>query len=128
MEIGDSMKRKQGFTMVELLAVIIILAIVIAIATLAVLGFLRSSRVTTCENLMVTIKREAETHVLGTNRDPVGTHTVNLDTLCNEGLIECPIVHPITGEELNNNVSVNLVINNNGVITNTNINNMECET
>ena len=115
------MNKRKGFTMIELLAVIIILAVVITIATFAVLTFLQNSRETTCENLEATILREAETFVIRENRDATGVHNLTLDDICRDGLIECPVINPMTNNEVPSSLPVMVTINQNGVVTDSRI-------
>ena len=121
------MKKVSGFTLVELLAVILVLAIVLSIAVIFVLGFLRDSQVRTCENLKRAIQREAESYVLR-HHPNANNRQVTLGNLFNAGLLERPITNPVTNERLNENtVIVTITVNNHGVVTNNTISGMECE-
>lgn len=95
------MKNKNGFTLVELLAVIVLLGVVLTICILSVSSIQKSLKTKQRENVYSEIKIAASKYVKQTE-----TKKVFVDTLIKEGYLEAEnekqeIYAPDTGEALN---------------------------
>lgn len=97
----DSLKEKNGFTLVELLAVIVILAIVITIAVSSFGKITNRMKQKSRENLISYIETKAEAY-----SNETGNLRTNVDHLVKEGYLDPDdeaghIIDPINGEYLN---------------------------
>lgn len=83
------MKNKQAFTLVELLAVIVILAIIMAITVPIVINSISSARKGACDENRKTLKRVAELYLVSQNIkiDDGTTKKILLKDLIDSGLI-----------------------------------------
>ncbi len=77
------LKNKKGFTLVELLAVIVILAIILAIAVPGITGIINSAKKGSFESDVKMIITGIEYQVLGSSIDPTVTVPVVGDILSN---------------------------------------------
>ncbi|MDD2203155.1 MAG: prepilin-type N-terminal cleavage/methylation domain-containing protein [Bacilli bacterium] len=77
------LKNKKGFTLVELLAVIVILAIILAIAVPGITGIINSAKKGSFESDVKMIITGIEYQVLGSSVDPTVTVPVVGDILSN---------------------------------------------
>lgn len=99
------MKRNQGFTLVELLAVIVILAIILIIAIPGVLSIINKTKDSALERQKDMIKEAARLYITSDNevtwigQDPKTT-TVSLDTLKTKGYLDQKIINPQTKKEI----------------------------
>lgn len=101
------MKNEKGFSLIELLAVIIILAVITTIVVPSVIRTIRRSADQSYEVLVKSIETSAELYI--TNRydeftDAQGQFPsqvqINLGHLVADGYIDEPIFHPVTEEEI----------------------------
>lgn len=93
--VGDDMKKKNGFTLVELLAVIAILGVLLTMATLSVVNIMNKSKKDVGEFTKTQIEDAAKTFALD-------NPTCNDSTICNK-----------TGNTINYNLdSKDKIINN----------------
>ena len=88
------MKNKKGFTLVELLAVIVVLAIILVIAGTSVIGYINSSKEKTKFIAAKEIVSMAEAY-FAVNTDKT---YVSVETLVDEGYLEEDVTNPATGE------------------------------
>ena len=80
-EIMKSLKNKKGFTLVELLAVIVILALIMAIAIYSISGILQSSRQSTFKDTAAGIIRGVRLQLTANNNLESGTYYFTRDML-----------------------------------------------
>ena len=94
--------KRKGFTLVELLAVIVILAIVLIIAVPGVLGIINKTKNNAYESQLKIIKEAARTYV--TTSDQIGWKenqtVVNLSDLQGVGLLDQKLIDPRDKKEI----------------------------
>ena len=107
------MKKKRGFTLVELLAVIVILSLILTLSVPSLIGALKNNKEQALEKINELIILAAKDYVvdyhLTTPRD------ISLSELC-KNYLDCPIINPVTNEEMN--ISVRVDVNKNYTIMN----------
>jgi type IV pilus assembly protein PilA len=91
---------ERGFTLVELLAVIVILAIVLAIAIPGIGAIINSSKVAAYNSQMDLMKRAASLYV--SQYGDSNTNSVRLDQLVSTGLIQNTPTNPMTNQPFDN--------------------------
>lgn len=101
------MKNKKGFTLVELLAVIVILGIILVIATSRVINHINDSRAKAKYIAAKDIVEIAEAYI-ETETEDIENGCVSVITLINKGYLEEDVTNPETGE--NGNINDNQVI------------------
>lgn len=84
------MKNKKGFTLVELLAVIVILALIMSIAVISIGGVLQSTRQSTFKETAASIIDGVQKHLLVTNELQAGYYTFT-DSIVEKGGKESPL-------------------------------------
>ena len=94
------MNMKKGFTLVELLAVIVILAIILAIAVPGIGAIIKNAQTSSYNSQMEMIKKVA--HLYVTQHGNGSTTSVRLDQLISEGLIASDIKNPVTKQPFDN--------------------------
>ena len=102
---------RKGFTLVELLAVIIILGFVGSIAVVSVNLSLKKSKETLSKTQLKKVEEAAEVYYL---KEGMSTNVtcVSIDTLIDKGYIELSsVVDPKTKEELDGSVKIEYVAN-----------------
>mgnify|MGYP001809899139 CR=1 FL=1 len=96
------MRNNRGFTLIEVLAVIVIIAIIMAIVTPVAIGVINDSRHDAYNNQIRNIEYAARGYIAehGTSIPELaalnGTHTITLATLITGGYIETPVKNPLT--------------------------------
>ncbi len=97
------MKNKKAFTLIELLAVILILAVILAVVTPSVLSFLQSSKQKAYDTSINKIIEAARIYVASNIKDfkDIDYYEMSLDELCSSDYLDCPIINPKNDEELN---------------------------
>lgn len=102
---------KKGFTLVELLAVLVVLSIAVAIAATSYAKISKEQKVTACNNLKKQIENLAVEYVIDTNgfyNDPDNTRWVTLSMLINNGYIEEEdLVNPVDNTSCDSGWSCN---------------------
>lgn len=89
---------KKGFTLMELLVVLAVLALVVLISIPQILGVLENSRENSRNRLYEFIISSARLYV-GDNR--LGeSEPILISTLCSNNYLDCPIYDPVTDEEI----------------------------
>ncbi len=77
---------KKGFTLIELMSVIVIIALISGIATISYTSFINQSRERTFESYMDTLHAEVSTYLMkNTNIIPSNKETFYLDNLLGSG-------------------------------------------
>lgn len=100
---------KNGFTLVELLSVIIILAIILVIAIPKLTSSLSESKENLYNSTIKEIERTASQYVsshpeLITDE----SFTISIDTLCEDKYLDCPITDPRDKSIISGNVVVSV--------------------
>jgi len=96
------MKKKKGFTLVELLGIIVILAVIILLIVPIVDTNLQKNKeelyTTQIENISLALKNWGAENMFNLPNDEGGAITVTLGQLKQAGFIDEDVVNPITGE------------------------------
>jgi len=93
------MKKKNGFTLVELIAVIAILAVILVMFVPSLLNSINSNKDKALNKIYDLIETATRNYVMDYN---ISTPTkIELEDLCETTYIECPIINPNTEKELN---------------------------
>lgn len=92
------MKKKRGFTLVELLAVLVIIAVILLLITPQILKKINDSKSSLYDTQMEEIKKAARVYMSNLNID--NTMTISLGELKKAGLVDKDIKDPTTGELL----------------------------
>ena len=93
----DRMKllNRKGFTLVELLATIVILGVIAAIAMVSIDRVLDNSQITECENILLSIKSATKEYISDHRFDLSGKSiTMNVNDLVVGGFLSEPITNP----------------------------------
>ena len=87
---------KKGFTLVELLAVIVVISVVLAIAVPKFLDFLESSKQESYEQTVLNIIEAAELYITDNHFSYINTSSFDIttSTLCTDKYLQCPIYDP----------------------------------
>jgi type II secretory pathway pseudopilin PulG len=93
------MKNKKGFTLAELLGVIIILGTIAIIAFPPIINQIRKARKTIDETFLNTIKIASEQYLMERNLTKVGNYCISLNVLVLDKKLETPIINS-SGEEI----------------------------
>ena len=111
------LKNKKAFTLVELLAVIIILGIILVLAVPRITTMINKSRDKAADELKLLIESAAEKYVVFEEITFTGTtHTITLETLQNAGYLKTSIKNP-RGGDLSTATVITLTKASNGDIT-----------
>lgn len=98
------MRKKKGFTLVELLAVLVIIAVIILLISPQILKKINDSKDSLYETQMEEIKKSARVYMSNLKID--GTMSVSVGDLKKEGLVDKDIKDPRTGELLDDCILV----------------------
>lgn len=116
------MKNKKGFTMIELLAVILILSMIVLVSLPALVTTLNQTDQKEYEQFEKTIFLAAESY-FQRNIDqfpqlayPNGRAAVAIDTLITEGFIRQGFINPNTKEPINHTASIFAIVGSNGIL------------
>ena len=113
------MKNNKGFTMVELLTVLVVLAVITAITVPVVTSVLRNSRESSYERQLENVIEAAESYGaknIGNLPRPGNSDTITLRTLKDEGFLEESFINPDTKKEFSDSMEI-IISNDNGDIT-----------
>lgn len=109
---------KKGFTLVEIIAVVIILGILGLVGTLAISGTLQKNRTklyeTQIHNIEESAKIWAGKNVFSLPETDGEYITITLGFLKQEGLVEQDITNPLTDEKFSNDLIITITRENNG--------------
>ena len=110
--------KKQGFTLVELLGVIVILGIIALISLPPILNQLNSSKKTINESTLKLIYSAGSLYLderqNDYNRTPGNVFCVTLRELVADGKLESPVTDASTGKEIDLGKYVKYTVNNHG--------------
>ena len=95
------MKKRNGFTLIELMAVIIILAVIALIVTPLIIGGIKESKERLYDTQLENIKSAAKSFMIDLDLENDSTLTLTLDELQKAGYVKEDIKNPKTGESFN---------------------------
>lgn len=104
--------KKNAFTIIELLAVLVVIAIVLAIVVPTVIDTVKNSKERAYQTTIESVKTAAQTHINFSSSSykaqfaSPGYVTISLTTLIDEGYLKPDIKNPKTGEALTGSVKV----------------------
>ncbi len=101
---------KKGFTLVELLGVIMIISIISAIAIIAIDNNIKKGKETTCKAQELTIIEAAKTWQIDNNDEKT---SVSIETLINQGYLDVDFKNPMTGDSYSQDTYVEITISGN---------------
>jgi len=96
---------KKGFTLVELLATVVLLGIISAIAMVSIDAILDDSQVRECDSILLSIKSATKEYI-SDNRFELNSKTGNVDVteLINQGYLTAMLTDPFNNVEIKNPV------------------------
>jgi general secretion pathway protein G len=92
------MLNKKGFTMIELLSIIVVLSVILVIALPKFIDSLNASKEKERDQKYELVINAAKSYS-SINNITLGEH-ISISILCEEKYIECPITNPVTGEKM----------------------------
>ena len=98
---------KKAFTLVEVLAIIVILGIILAVVVPSTFSIIKRGKETSYKTLVKTFKNEAKLYVskysdaVNADLDNIGYYEVTLDDLNGDNLLKSPVVDPRTDTSIN---------------------------
>ena len=104
---------KKGFTLIELIAVIVVISIILLIVVPNVTKLLQDKKQTMYDNSVAEIEKIAAQYVsfnpnLITDNVP---YNIQLSTLCTEKYISCPILNPLNNTNFSGYITVDEDVN-----------------
>lgn len=108
----------KGFTLIELIATILLLGVLAIIAFVSITGILSQSKVNDCENLVNNIKSAAKDYVSDNRYSNVFNNVydnvlIDAGSLVNGKYLSSPIINPFTKEEIKlEDVKIKIKLNN----------------
>lgn len=115
--------KKEAFTLVEILAIIVILGVIITLITTSILGFMESSKEKAYNVLVETVQDSAKLYFSGNNEElqqillTEGFFEITLEDLVNRGLLDKIIIDPRNKEEIPLIKKVLIIRNESGTIS-----------
>ena len=88
---------KNGFTLIELIAVVLILSIILVISVPNLLSNIKDNKIKASQSIENIVVSAARNYAIDNELDY--PFRVRISTLCNDGYIECPILDA-SGEEM----------------------------
>lgn len=120
MRIGDFMKNRSGFTLIEIMGVIALLAVIMMVTVPTVLKTLKKSETNQFDTYVENLTLAAETY-LQRNRERYpqmenvgGTLSVRVGTLQEEGFIKTHIKNPKTEADANPEDIIKITVESDG--------------
>lgn len=98
---GDKMRK--AFTLVELIAVIVIMCIILGIASPVLINKLKSNKQSALNGIYKAIETSAKSYAI--DNELSYPTTIQLSTLCGE-YFECPLIDPTNEEEIEGEISI----------------------
>lgn len=107
---------KKGFTLAELIAVIVILSLICLITFPTVASILRDNKTRLCntqlDNILVTAKGYAAENVFSMPLNDGDTKTITIQDLIDNGLIKADIQNPVTKQLFDTSIEITIKRNN----------------
>lgn len=123
--------KNKGFTLVEVLGVVIILALLALILVPKANSIIKTNKTKSCNSVLSTIQSSAENyfqiHYSNINNEinTIGYADVSIGSLIDNGLLDKDINNPVTSEPISRDSIVR--ISNNGAAYNYDVIGVECE-
>ena len=95
---GDHMKNKRAFTLIELLAVIVIMGILLTITIPQLINNLKDKKDVALETIKETIVSIGKNYAIDNNIE--APFYISINDLCTEKYLECPVINPATNSDL----------------------------
>lgn len=96
------MKNRKGFTLVELLAVIVIIGVLLVVATPMVFNAIKKSKKDTKCKVVKEVAALYKSYAYTNKTEPcVGVNECTFGDLIDQGYLDSEITSPITGDEIN---------------------------
>ena len=95
------MRKNKGFTLIEIMAVIVILAVIALIVVPLITGSIKDSKQKLYETQLENIKSGAKSYMINLDLPNTKPITITLDDLQKKGLVDKDIKNPITDKEFN---------------------------
>lgn len=100
----------KGFTLIELIATILLLSIIAIISFVSINGVVNQSKVNDCESLVMNIKSAAKEYV-SDNRYGSINKNITAENLIADKYLSGPIINPFTKSEITpSNISINITL------------------
>ena len=128
--VGDFVKSKKkskkgGFTLVELLATVTLLAIIAMISFVSINAVIKNNKKTQYDNLKKSIRVAVRDYVSDNKYKGEFENPVNLKTLVDSGYLTGPVIDPYTNKEIENysSIKVTITLDGNGNVSKIEFNN-----
>lgn len=114
---------KKGFTLIEVLAVIIILGFLSVIVIPPILKAIDGSREKSYEQLISNIKQSTQLYIRQNKEDIEGIHdignviSIKLKDLVDDNVLKAPIIDPRNEEEISLETSISILVERNNKYT-----------
>lgn len=103
----------KGFTLAELIAVIVILSLISLITIPAISKTLKDNKKTLCKNqleqILITARSYGAENIFSLPQADGGTKTITLQTLISEGFIDGDIENPLTKDNFDTDMEIKIV-------------------
>lgn len=123
MKIGDFMQNKRGFTLIEVMGVILVLALVLLVTAPTLLKSIKKGEEKQYDAFLEDLYLATESYIQS-NKDQYkelltigGTIGINIETLQNENLIKHTLKNPNTGEDVTKQSYVEITVKSDGTYT-----------
>lgn len=97
---------KKGFTLIELIAVIILIGALLTVAVPGMINLVENRKEKLYNSTVKEIKKVASQYIASHPEIISDNFTIEISTLCTDKYLSCPIINPITGEEMNGHVAI----------------------
>lgn len=120
----------KGFTLIELIATIALLAIVVTISFVSINAVVKSNKIEQCNNLVSSIEMATKEYVSDNRyKDTINNKifTINDINTILKGYITLPIIDPNTKDDITGNISVNVELNDDYTVKNIVVYGINCD-